>query len=58
LGLSLCFTGPALAEKELAKTEPNSETPASSSQLPFESLKTLSEVYGRIKQDYVEPVKD
>ncbi|MEY2679942.1 MAG: hypothetical protein RL661_173, partial [Pseudomonadota bacterium] len=58
LGLSLCFNGPALAEKELAKTEPNSETPASSSQLPFESLKTLSEVYGRIKQDYVEPVKD
>ena len=57
-GLSLGFAGPALAEKELANTEPKSETPANTSQLPFESLKTLSEVYGRIKQDYVEPVKD
>lgn len=28
------------------------------SQIPFEGLKAFSEVYGRIKQDYVEPVKD
>ncbi len=27
-------------------------------QIPFEGLKTFAEVYGRIKQDYVEPVKD
>lgn len=27
-------------------------------EIPYEGLKTFSEVYGRIKQDYVEPVKD
>lgn len=31
---------------------------ADTNQIPFEGLKAFSEVYGRIKQDYVEPVKD
>jgi carboxyl-terminal processing protease len=53
-GLSVGGIGPAMADKAEAK----SENPANQGQLPFESLKTLSEVYGRIKQDYVEPVKD
>jgi carboxyl-terminal processing protease len=34
------------------------ETPAPDSTLPFEGLKTFSEVYGRIRQDYVEDVPD
>ncbi len=54
LGLFLCVTGPAQAEKVETKTD----VPADQTQIPFEGLKTLSEVYGRIKQDYVEPVKD
>jgi len=58
LGLTLCFTGPVLAGKEPSKAEEKPEATSDSSQLPFESIKTLSEVYGRIKQDYVEPVKD
>lgn len=58
LGLTLCFTGPVLAGKEAPKAEEKSEATSDSTQLPFESIKTLSEVYGRIKQDYVEPVKD
>ncbi|MEY2696214.1 MAG: hypothetical protein RL333_352 [Pseudomonadota bacterium] len=43
-----------LAEKTPA---PKTEV-ADSNQIPFEGLKAFSEVYGRIKQDYVEPVKD
>ncbi len=52
LGLALCFSGLALAEK------PAVPDPAPPTQIPFEGLKTFSEVYSRIKQDYVEPVKD
>ncbi|CAI8826633.1 Carboxy-terminal-processing protease [Methylococcus capsulatus] len=33
-------------------------TPAGAVNIPFEGLKTFSEVYGRIQQDYVEPVPD
>ena len=42
------------AEKSPAKAEGSDEAPA----IPFEGLKTFAEVYGRIKQDYVETVKD
>ena len=31
---------------------------AESNTIPYEGLKTFSEVYGRIRQDYVEPVPD
>lgn len=34
------------------------QTPAGTVNIPFEGLKTFSEVYGRIQQDYVEPVPD
>ncbi|QXP86094.1 S41 family peptidase [Methylococcus sp. Mc7] len=34
------------------------QTPAGAVNIPFEGLKTFSEVYGRIQQDYVEPVPD
>ena len=49
IGLSISIGGGALAEKE-ANGDVNS--------IPFEGLKTFSEVYGRIRQDYVEPVTD
>ncbi len=34
------------------------ETTPVANNIPFEGLKTFSEVYGRIRQDYVEPVTD
>jgi len=34
------------------------ETTPVTNDIPFEGLKTFSEVYGRIRQDYVEPVTD
>ena len=36
----------------------NKQTPGGAVNIPFEGLKTFSEVYGRIQQDYVEPVTD
>jgi len=34
------------------------ETPAAANTLPFDEIKTLSEVFQRVKTDYVEPVDD
>jgi carboxyl-terminal processing protease len=36
----------------------NKQPPSAAANIPFEGLKTFSEVYGRIQQDYVEPVSD
>lgn len=49
MGVSISIGGSALAEKE-----PGGDV----NTIPFEGLKTFSEVYGRIRQDYVEPVTD
>ena len=49
LGALAGTTGSVLAERETAPVASN---------IPFEGLKTFSEVYGRIRQDYVEPVAD
>ena len=49
LGTALSLGGSALAGRDAAN-EINT--------IPFEGLKTFSEVYGRIRQDYVEPVTD
>jgi len=46
LGIAMSTTGTVLAEKEQAVT------------LPFEELRTFTEIFGRIKQDYVEEVTD
>jgi carboxyl-terminal processing protease len=51
VGVLLSIGGGALAEKD-AKGGDGTTT------IPFEGLKTFSEVYGRIRQDYVEPVTD
>jgi carboxyl-terminal processing protease len=53
--VALSLTGPLRAEKAAS---PKSETAAEGNPIPFEGLKSFAEVYGRIKQDYVEPVKD
>lgn len=59
LGLTLGVTGMALAEKPEPPANATLEGKTDDqAQIPFEGLKTFSEVYGRIKQDYVEPVKD
>jgi len=46
LGIAMSTTGTVLAEKEQAVS------------LPFEELRTFTEIFGRIKQDYVEEVTD
>jgi len=48
LGVFIATGGSALAERDAGE----------SNAIPFEGLKTFSEVYGRIRQDYVEPVAD
>ena len=53
--VALTLVGPAKAEKAAS---PKPETAAEGNPIPFEGLKAFAEVYGRIKQDYVEPVKD
>jgi len=56
LGFAMSLGGQAKAEK--AAPPPSAPVSAETSAIPYEGLKTFSEVYGRIKQDYVEPVKD
>ncbi len=48
LGLGIAIGHGVLAEKENANYTP----------LPLNELRTLTEIFGRIKQDYVEPVSD
>ena len=48
LGASLTIGHSVLAEKNADKTSP----------LPIEELRTFSEVFGKIKTDYVEPAED
>ena len=50
LGVCIAIGGSALAERDTAGGDMNT--------IPFEGLQTFSEVYGRIRQDYVEPVPD
>lgn len=52
LGISIGICGSVLADKD-------SDNPAAESEaLPFEDLRTFTEIFGRIKKDYVEPVSD
>jgi carboxyl-terminal processing protease len=53
LGATVSLCGSVLAEKPaLAPKVDDLQT------LPFEELRTFTEIFGRIKQDYVEPVSD
>jgi carboxyl-terminal processing protease len=47
LGVTLVFGQMVFAEKEVVKPD-----------LPLEDLRTFSEIFGRIKSSYVEPVED
>lgn len=50
LGVGISLGGMATAEKAREEASPNA--------IPYEDLRTFSEIYGRIRQDYVEPVSD
>jgi carboxyl-terminal processing protease len=53
LGLLVSVGGNVLAERESAGNEAED-----TSVLPFEDLRTFTEIFGRIKRDYVETVSD
>ena len=52
LGVFIGICGSVIAEKD--KNQPALENEA----LPYEDLRTFTEIFGRIKRDYVEPVSD
>ncbi|EIC30392.1 S41 family peptidase [Methylomicrobium album] len=52
LGVFISIGGSVLAELNKPAAESESEA------LPFEELRTFTEIFGRIKRDYVEPVSD
>lgn len=54
LGATISLCGSVLAEKDAPKVTPTEDVQT----LPFEELRTFTEIFGRIKQDYVEPVSD
>lgn len=57
LGVFLGICGSVFAEKEDKKAATAEPTTAIES-IPYEDLRTFSEIFGRIKKDYVEPVTD
>ncbi len=52
LGIGIGISGAVLAGKDKADVVIDTET------LPYEDLRTFTEIFGRIKRDYVEPVSD
>ncbi|MEQ1485587.1 S41 family peptidase [Methyloglobulus sp.] len=52
LGVFMGICGSVVAEKDKSDAAVDSEA------LPFEDLRTFTEIFGRIKRDYVEPVSD
>ena len=50
--LGVGISSAVLAEKDKAEVVNDSET------LPYDDLRTFTEIFGRIKRDYVEPVSD
>ncbi|MFU8789684.1 MAG: S41 family peptidase [Methylobacter sp.] len=52
LGVFMGICGSVLAERD------NAAPPSDSEVLPYEDLRTFTEIFGRIKRDYVEPVSD
>jgi carboxyl-terminal processing protease len=53
LGVFMGLCGSVFADKDNGSLATDAETP-----LPFEDLRTFTEIFGRIKRDYVEPVSD
>lgn len=65
LGSTISLCSSVLAEKEApatssapASTTQNTQQAEDSQTLPFEELRNFTEIFGRVKQDYVEPVSD
>jgi carboxyl-terminal processing protease len=54
LGATVSLCSSVLAEKEAATPSKAIDTQS----LPFDELRAFTEIFGRIKQDYVEPVSD
>jgi carboxyl-terminal processing protease len=52
LGVFISTCGSVFADRD------NSDPVADADALPFEDLRTFTEIFGRIKRDYVEPVSD
>jgi carboxyl-terminal processing protease len=52
LGIFMGTCGSVFADKENTESATDTET------IPFEDLRTFTEIFGRIKRDYVEPVSD
>jgi carboxyl-terminal processing protease len=52
LGVFMGTCGSVFADKENGDSAVDTET------IPFEDLRTFTEIFGRIKRDYVEPVSD
>jgi carboxyl-terminal processing protease len=52
LGVFVGTCGSVFADRDNGEVITDSET------LPFEDLRTFTEIFGRIKRDYVEPVSD
>ncbi|UZR28239.1 S41 family peptidase [Methylococcus mesophilus] len=57
-GMRALKIGLLLGVVSAASWAEDKQPPAGAVNIPFEGLKTFSEVYGRIQQDYVEPVPD
>jgi len=55
IGAAISLCSSVLAEKEANSP---SKTEQLESTLPFDELRNFTEIFGRIKQDYVEPVSD
>jgi carboxyl-terminal processing protease len=61
LGMAASLCTSVLAEKDKTPAQPpaaKQAAPGDLQSLPFDELRTFTEVFGRIKQDYVEPVSD
>jgi carboxyl-terminal processing protease len=56
LGTFMGICGSVLAEKDDAPAV--APVPATAEAIPYEDLRTFTEIFGRIKKDYVEPVSD
>jgi carboxyl-terminal processing protease len=56
LGVFIGICGSVFAEKE--DVPPAPAVPVTIEAIPYEDLRTFTEIFGRIKKDYVEPVSD
>lgn len=58
LGVFMGICGSVFAEKEDELPAAVSAPAATTEAIPYEDLRTFTEIFGRIKKDYVEPVSD